>query len=232
MRGPAFWVFVLLLHVSGGVDAAPRGWSTPPSMRLILGLHADHATAVSVEGTPYGVSSGGIGAGAGVWLDVLGPVQLFLDANLFAGPPIFERPCRNSPFDPDTLICEATGAPIRVLGATRAGLRFVPRSDDGPSRLGITLGAQYFVQSLYSTQPATLFEPILPYVQVDWAADEWLFSAAAGFGGYVALEVATTEHPLPLDHLVLRVERLDLAPTGPAIGDVAVFLLVGVLDSL
>lgn len=150
-------------------------------MRLLFGLNFERASAVTVEGTEYPLQSGGLGSVAGLHLPI-GPVEPFFEASIAANLVSAEDPCRNSPFEPDVRLCESTGSPIRVLGAAKAGVRLVPFEDGLLQRLGLTIGVQYFVQSLYTRTNAELGSPKLLYGQAEWAGGDFYASISAGQG--------------------------------------------------
>lgn len=219
---------LVCLSVLASTGAAAEQWTRPPTMRLLFGLNFERASAVTVEGTEYPLKSGGLGSVAGLHLP-LGPVEPFFEASIAANLKSAEDPCRNSPFESDVLLCESTGAPIRVLGAVKTGVRVVPFDDSLLQRLGLTVGVQYFVQSLYARTNAELGSPKLLFGQAEWAGGDFYASVSAGQGGFAAVEYARAMGPNFFDTLLVRVERLRVTNLGDAWGNLAVYLYVGSL---
>lgn len=225
----AWAVLALLLPMLCAAPAvAKEQWSSLPTLRLLFGPNFERGSAVTVEGTEYALKSGGLGSVAGLHLS-FGPIQPFFEASIAANIKSASNPCRNSPFEADVLLCEDTGAPIRVLGTVKAGARVVPAEEGLLHRLGATVGVQYLVQSLYARSGPELGEPKLLYGQLEWAGGDYYLSAAAGQGGFAAVEYARAMGPNFFDTLLLRIERQRVTQIGDAWGNVAIFLYMGTL---
>ncbi len=200
-----------MLYMVAGVAASParadEGWITPPTTRLMVGLNAERATATTVAGTNYTLSSGGFGVDVAYYLR-LGMLQPFLAVGLDVNIASNNDPCMASPFDPNTVVCERAGDPVRYLGSGKAGLRVVIPSDGEPGPVGLSAGAQYLIHGIYVTSDGGEDNAFLPYGQVDWAAGSFVLSAAAGLGGYFMAEYATNVDVSIFDTIAIRLERI------------------------
>lgn len=225
------WKFsvVCVLAWTSIASASDEDWYTLPTTRLAISLNAERATATTLEGTNYDLTSAGFGVEAGYYLR-LGMFQPFFVATLDSNIKSADDPCKPSPFDPDTLLCEDTGSPLRVLGAARAGLRVVIPSDGEPGKFGISAGGQYLVQGIYVNDDGSNPNEILPYGELEYTGGRYVLAGAAGFGGYFKAEVAMKKDISIFDTLILRLERLDWERTGSVVKSFDFHIAIGSLS--
>ncbi len=205
-------------------DEPSSPWEELPNIRMMIGLNAERATATSSEGTNYDLTSGGFGADVAYYLR-FGLFQPFLSVGIDANLASRDKPCRNDPFNPDILLCEDTGSPLRVLGFVRAGARLVFLE----GKLGLTAGAQYLVQGIYVTDSGGFDDEVLPYGQVDWAGGNFVVSAGAGLGGYFMVDYTRNVDVSIFNAVSLRLERLDWDRTESVVRGVNLHVMLGML---